>query len=101
MDQYDAVAAFSALAHESRLSIYRTLVKCGPSGMSAGDLAKVVRIGATALSFHLKEMVRAGLIGSVREGRFVRYSVEVERMRQLLNFTWTKMRYQNNPQLTQ
>ena len=54
--------------------------------MSAGDLAKVVRIGATALSFHLKEMVRAGLIGSVREGRFVRYSVEVERMRQLLNF---------------
>ncbi len=86
MEQDEAVTALGALAHDSRLSIYRTLVKCGPSGLPAGDLAKVVRIGATALSFHLKEMVRAGLIRSWREGRFVRYSVEIEGMRQLLSF---------------
>lgn len=86
MEQDEAVAALSALAHDSRLSIYRTLVKCGPSGLAAGDIAKVVRLGATALSFHLKEMVRAGLIRSWREGRFVRYSVEIECMRQLLGF---------------
>jgi protein-tyrosine-phosphatase/DNA-binding transcriptional ArsR family regulator len=86
MEQDEAVAALSALAHDSRLSIYRTLVKCGPSGLSAGELAKVVRVGATALSFHLKELVRAGLIRSWKEGRFVRYSVEIDGMRQLLGF---------------
>lgn len=86
MDQQSAVTALSALAHANRLSIFRLLVKCGPSGMAAGDIARVLRIGATALSFHLKELARAGLVRSWREGRFVRYSVEVEGMRALLEF---------------
>lgn len=86
MDQKTAVTAFAALGHEKRLSIFRLLVKCGPSGMAAGDIARVLRIGTTALSFHLKELARAGLVRSWREGRYVRYSVEVEGMRSLLNF---------------
>ncbi|KUO68796.1 MAG: hypothetical protein APF80_03540 [Alphaproteobacteria bacterium BRH_c36] len=86
MDRQAAVKALSALAHENRLSIFRLLVKCGPSGMAAGDIARIVGIGATTLSFHSKELVHAGLLRSWRDGRFVRYSVEVEGMRALLGF---------------
>ena len=86
MDQQNAVAALAALAHDSRLSIFRLLVKCGPTGMPAGDIARVVGIGATALSFHLTELTRANLIRSWREGRYVRYSVEMDGMRALLAF---------------
>lgn len=86
MDQVKAVAALSALAHDTRLSIYRLLVKAGPTGMNAGDIGRVVRVGATALSFHFKELLHAGLVHSWREGRYVRYAVEVDAMRGLLGF---------------
>ncbi len=86
MDQRSAVTALSALAHDNRLSIFRQLVKCGPSGMTAGNIARDVGIGATALSFHLKELANAGLVHSWRDGRYVRYSIEVEGMRELLSF---------------
>lgn len=86
MDQQAAVTALAALAHDNRLSIFRLLVKCGPSGLAAGDIARAVGIGSTALSFHLKELARAGIVRSWREGRYIRYSFEVDAMRALLSF---------------
>lgn len=86
MEQVDAVKALAALANESRLSVFRLLVKCGPDGMPAGDIARSVGISTTALSFHLKELTHAGLIRSWRDGRFVRYSIEVDAIRRLLVF---------------
>ena len=86
MNQQAAVTALAALAHDNRLSIFRLLVKCGPTGMAAGEIARALGIGATALSFHLKELARAGLVRSWREGRYIRYSFEIDGMRALLNF---------------
>ena len=86
METQDAVKALAALAHDSRLAVFRLLVKCGPSGMAAGDIAKTVGIGPTALSFHLKELDHSGLVVSWRVGRFVRYAVRVEGMRALLAY---------------
>ncbi len=86
MDQTDAVRALAALAHAHRLAIFRKLVAQGASGLSAGDVAKAVGISATSLSFHMKELDRAGLVRSWRDGRYVRYSVHIEGMRQLLSF---------------
>lgn len=80
------IAALAALAHVNRLAIFRLLVRMGPSGMPAGEIAEHVGIGATAASFHLKELDRAGLIRSTREGRFVRYATDVEGMRRLIAF---------------
>jgi DNA-binding transcriptional ArsR family regulator len=82
----DAVNALGALAHESRLTLFRLLVRCGPSGMPAGEIAKAIGIGPTALSFHLKELDRAGLLRSWREGRFIRYAVHVAGIRSLLTY---------------
>jgi ArsR family transcriptional regulator len=81
MDEADIVAALAALAHQHRLRIFRLLVRAGPSGVPAGEIADDIGISATAMSFHLKELDHAGLVTSTRQGRFVRYAVRVEGMR--------------------
>jgi ArsR family transcriptional regulator, arsenate/arsenite/antimonite-responsive transcriptional repressor len=86
MEHLDAVKALAALAHEHRLAIFRRLVAVGPSGLNAGEIARRAGIGATSVSFHMKELDRAGLVRSWRDGRFVRYAVHIEGMRQLLSF---------------
>ena len=75
MDEPKIVASLAALAHQHRLRIFRLLVKQGPSGMRAGDIADQVGISATNMSFHVKELDRAGLLRANREGRYIRYAV--------------------------
>jgi DNA-binding transcriptional ArsR family regulator len=86
LDQDDAVIALSALAHDHRLAVFRLLVKLGPSGLPAGEIAQRIGVSATNASFHLKELDRAGLLRSTRNGRHVRYAVDVEGMRKLLTY---------------
>jgi ArsR family transcriptional regulator len=86
METPAAVSALAALAHEQRLQIFRLLVVRGPGGLPAGEIADAVGASATAASFHLKELDRAGLIYATRDGRFIRYAVHVEGMRQLLDY---------------
>jgi ArsR family transcriptional regulator len=86
MDASAAVKALSALAQESRLSIFRTLVQTGPAGLPAGQLAEQLGIAPSSLSFHTKELVHAGLVSSRNEGRFVIYSAQIDHMNALLSF---------------
>jgi DNA-binding transcriptional ArsR family regulator len=86
MDEIQAVAALSALANQVRLRVFRHLVKRGPSGLPAGEIAAALKCSPTAMSFHLKELDRAGLIYATRQGRYVRYAVHVDGMRRLLSY---------------
>jgi ArsR family transcriptional regulator len=86
MIESDIVSALSALAQQHRLRIFRLLVRAGPSGVPAGEIAEHVGISPTGVSFHLKELDRARLVTSTRQGRFIRYAVRVEGMRQLLTY---------------
>lgn len=86
MEELDFVAALAALAHQHRLRIFRLLVRAGPSGVKAGDIADHVGISPTGLSFHLKELDHARLITATRQGRFIRYAVRVDGMRRLLTY---------------
>lgn len=86
LDDRNAVALLTALAQEHRLKIFRLLVRLGPSGLPAGEIASEVGISSTSTSFHLKELERSGLLTSTREGRFIRYAVSIDRMRELLGF---------------
>jgi ArsR family transcriptional regulator len=86
MKNTQAVACLAALAHQHRLAIFRLLVKDGPSGMPAGDIADRVGISATNMSFHLKELERAGLLRATRQGRHVLYAIHVDGMRSLLTY---------------
>jgi DNA-binding transcriptional ArsR family regulator len=80
------VEALGALAQESRLAIHRLLVKRGPEGFNPGEIALRLEIAPPTLSFHLKQLQRAGLIASRREGRYLRYSANFELMQQLVGF---------------
>lgn len=81
-----AVKALAAIAHESRLVAYRHLVQAGPAGLPAGQLAELMGIPPSSLSFHLKELVNADLLTSSQEGRFVFYSVKYDSMTKLLTY---------------
>lgn len=90
MKAEDAILALGALAQGSRLATYRLLVQRGPQGYTPGELIQKVGIPAPTLSFHLRELVRAGLVESRREGRFLYYSAAFERMRSLIDFLTDK-----------
>jgi ArsR family transcriptional regulator len=86
MDILQAVTSLAALAHPQRLEIFRLLVREGPNGLAASELAEAVGASSTAASFHFRELDGAGLIHSRRDGRYVRYAVHVEGMRKLLTY---------------
>jgi len=86
MKSSDAIAALSALASEARLAVFRLLVRRGPEGYTPSELSERLGVPGPTLSFHLKELVHAELIGSRREGRNLYYSPNFERMNALVGF---------------
>jgi len=86
MESTEALTGLAALAQETRLSIFRRLVRAGPDGESAGAIAEGLGTPAPTLSFHLKELERAGLITQRRAGRSLIYAANYDGMRALLGF---------------
>lgn len=86
MKARDVIESLAALAQESRLALFRMLVKRGPEGYTPTQLAEKLDVPAPTLSFHLKELQRAGLIVVRREGRFLFYSPSFLKMNELIGF---------------
>jgi len=86
MDTKAILAALAALAQESRLAVFRLLVRAGPAGLAASKIAEHLDIPASSLSFHLKELSHAGLLSSRQDGRFVIYSANIGTMNGLIGF---------------
>jgi ArsR family transcriptional regulator, arsenate/arsenite/antimonite-responsive transcriptional repressor len=86
MKSTEIVKALGALAQESRLAVFRLLVKRGPQGFTPGVLAEKLGIPPPTLSFHLKELQNAGLVTARRESRFLYYSTRFDRMNELVGF---------------
>jgi DNA-binding transcriptional ArsR family regulator len=86
MEAGDALHAFAALAQETRLAAIRLLVQAGPNGLAAGEIAERLGVPPSTLSFHLKELDRAGLVRSWRVQRQIRYAANYEGLRRLLTF---------------
>ena len=86
METIDIVVALSALAQESRLAIYRTLVQAGPDGLAAGKISEATGVAPSSLSFHLKELNHAGLVSARNESRFVIYSANFQTMNSVIGY---------------
>ena len=86
MEERQALIAFGAMSQETRLRIVRLLVKAGPQGMAAGAVAEAVDVSPSNVSFHLKELERAGLVTARRDSRSIVYSAEYDALSGLIRF---------------
>lgn len=86
METEKVLAALAALAHAIRLAVFRMLVQAGPQGLPAGRIAELMEMPPSSLSFHLKELHRAGLLASRQEGRSVIYMAKFDTMNALLGY---------------
>jgi DNA-binding transcriptional ArsR family regulator len=86
MKSESVVAALAALAQDSRLALFRLLVKRGPEGYAAGEIGERLGIPAPTLSFHLKTLASARLISARKEGRFLYYSANFAQMNGIVSF---------------
>ena len=86
MDGKRAVAALGALAQESRLAVFRLLVRRGPAGLAAGEIGERVGVPPTTLSFHLAQLSHGGLVTSRRVGRSILYAANYPGMQDLMGF---------------
>jgi DNA-binding transcriptional ArsR family regulator len=86
MQEPIAVAALAALAQGMRLRIFRALVGADPPGLTPGALTATLDVPASTLSFHLKELMQAGLVTQQRDGRHLIYRPSLAQMNALLGY---------------
>lgn len=86
MDKNDALSALSALGQDTRLEVFRLLVRAGPQGVAAGEVAARLGTVQNTMSAHLKILSQAGLIRAERDGRTIRYVADMTGFRDLLSF---------------
>jgi DNA-binding transcriptional ArsR family regulator len=86
MKTKQAVEALASLAQDTRLQIFRLLVRAGHHGLPAGDIAEGLGVPKATLSFHLAHLTRAGLLDSERKGRSIIYTVRFDGVRTLLTY---------------
>ena len=84
MDEQSAVTSLAALAQGMRLRIFRALVGAGPQGLTPGALAATLDVPGSTLSFHLKELMHAGMVSQERDGRNLIYRPSLAQMNALL-----------------
>ncbi len=84
MDTTVAIDAFEALSNDTRLAVFRLLVKAGPRGMSAGEIAERLGVVQNTMSSHLQKLARAGIVASQRQIRHIIYRVDFETVRALI-----------------
>ncbi len=77
-----------ALGSPVRLAILRFAVKAGPDGASAGDIQAHVDLPPSTLSYHLRQLVEAGVIQTRGEGSFHYYSASYDALRALTDYLW-------------
>lgn len=86
MESKQAIEALTALAQETRLNIFRLLVEHGPTGLPAGSIGVRLKLPNATLSFHLKELNRAGLVHAQPLGRSIIYSANLLTMNGLVAY---------------
>ena len=77
---------FAALGHAARLEIFQALVQSGSAGMTVGEIALLLDMPASTLSFHLRELVHAELVTQIKEGRSISCQVNFQALNELLTF---------------
>ncbi len=86
MEKLNALAAFSALSQDTRLDVFRLLVRTGAEGMAAGQIAETLGVRQNTMSANLAILLQSGLVRNTRQGRTIRYFADMDGVRGLLAF---------------
>lgn len=86
MNTKTAVSVLAALAQESRLAVFRLLVRHGTDGLPAGEIGTRLKLPQATTSFHLKKLTNAGLLKARQDGRFIYYSPDFKAMNALITY---------------
>ncbi len=86
MDINNAIIAFTALAQETRLRVFKILLEYGSKGAAAGIISDRIGIPHNTLSFHLAHLSHAGLISSQKQGRSIIYSANCSTIAELIAY---------------
>ena len=86
MESQDAILALAALAQATRLDVFRLLVKHGPDGLAAGDIARALAVPQNTMSSHLSVLSRAGLVSTQRFSRSIVYRADLTRLQAVMLF---------------
>ncbi|MCZ7652105.1 MAG: metalloregulator ArsR/SmtB family transcription factor [Thermoanaerobaculia bacterium] len=86
MESELAISRLAALAHPTRLDLFRRLVRQGPAGEPAGAIAAALGVPGPTLSFHLAALARAGLVAARRKGRSVHYAADYHAIEALVGY---------------
>lgn len=86
MEKNDALNALAALGQETRLDVFRLLVKAGKQGLTAGAVADALEVLPNTLSTHLAALSRSGLVDAERAGRSIQYRANLDTMQFLVTF---------------
>lgn len=86
MEITNSISILAALAHESRLVIFKCLVEAGHSGLQPSELSAHIKMPAATLSFHLKELFHANLVSKVKKGRAIIYTANYQTMNQMIEY---------------
>ena len=86
MEETEVVKSLAALAQPLRLQVFRALIVAGKAGLTPGTMAEGLDVPPATLSFHLKELVNAGLVTQERASRNLIYRAAYERMNALLGY---------------
>jgi DNA-binding transcriptional ArsR family regulator len=83
MEETDIIASLGAIAHDTRLKVFRLLVRVGPEGLASGEIARRLGAPASTMSAHLAILARTGLIQAHRDSRVVNYAIAPDAVRDL------------------
>jgi ArsR family transcriptional regulator, arsenate/arsenite/antimonite-responsive transcriptional repressor len=86
MEQEAAILALAALAQNTRLEVFRLLVRHEPEGLPAGEIARTIAVPGNTLSSHLNVLSHAGLVRGERHSRSIVYHAEIARLSELASF---------------
>ena len=86
MEATEAATALESLGNETRLTLFRTLVRAGPEGLAVGELRERLQIPGSTLSHHISHLVGAGLLAQERQGRSLRCTACYDTMQRLMDY---------------
>lgn len=86
MDSLSALSSFAALSQQTRLDVFRVLVKAGGDGLLSGEMGTRLNVRQNTMSANLAVLLNSGLVRNERQGRTIRYFADFDTIRSLLAF---------------